>query len=810
MDFEFHKVKTAEDRGHTDIRATSKTVRAEPTNDGTEAGRVLEGTVEISSNRIPNNNTGIPTQARNDVDLSGGRAGHLAGILGNSKSSLFTVFYDGDLLDDAFGGSEGGQHPATSGCGKDQYLVTKEFGNCRATAERSGAPTRNRNVVQYLGERESSGLCETNLLHGSTSGRRGEVTKAFVSQPRDTRGSHLLPRESRSQDRPLFHQRPRGRSTQHPNPRKSGAPLQKRERIFVWQSRRSQSGDLSGHDQGHSVPAARRFDYSSTSRGDGGAAIVSLQAHERANAPQIPRSRVVSDKPCRYVSPHDGSRPRFHSKIRRKTIVATGATMLLPLHTKDVNRLDWARCQELVGAHAHEYLIQWEQSVRFFMDEGAAKAAMVEQGRKYTAILSDEDVERLLARKLIVEVDRNIAPTCNTFSVPEQAKGRRRWIVVPVDLNAGTKTYILQDTSLFPRLRDIVDAVKAPTAACFDFAGYFHMFPCMHRAFTFKLMDGRTMAVTTVPTGARQPPIFSQILTCAIARAAAKDLTVHITAWIDNVRFAGEREQVIEASKRFRKICASIGIKLSEESEPTYMYNFLGIAFDHRTRRVEPAPKTKLKLQETLDELKRRNSFEWNELERFMGISMFAHTVVHASTEIYYVFKFMRRKARMVQDPLQQTQLWSAAKLQWMAWCKDLIATGRVISEARQPTVELYTDASDDGWGAIAFDGDGVRIVAGKWRNDQSVFSINMKELIAVRLAFSFIRFPPGAQMALKIDNTSVIGRLQRLVPTEDYRAHNEIHKIKTLSMATPIVSIAYIRSQDNLADYWSRLYSAV
>ena len=584
----------------------------------------------------------------------------------------------------------------------------------------------------------------------------------------------------------------------------------KRERIFVWQSRRSQSGDLSGHDQGHSVPAARRFDYSSTSRGDGGAAIVSLQAHERANAPQIPRSRVVSDKPCRYVSPHDGSRPRFHCKIRRKTIVATGATMLLPLHTKDVNRLDWARCQELVGAHAHEYLIQWEQSVRFFMDEGAAKAAMVEQGRKYTAILSDEDVERLLARKLIVEVDRNIAPTCNTFSVPEQAKGRRRWIVVPVDLNAGTKTYILQDTSLFPRLRDIVDAVKAPTAACFDFAGYFHMFPCMHRAFTFKLMDGRTMAVTTVPTGARQPPIFSQILTCAIARAAAKDLTVHITAWIDNVRFAGEREQVIEASKRFRKICASIGIKLSEESEPTYMYNFLGIAFDHRTRRVEPAPKTKLKLQETLDELKRRNSFEWNELERFMGISMFAHTVVHASTEIYYVFKFMRRKARMVQDPLQQTQLWSAAKLQWMAWCKDLIATGRVISEARQPTVELYTDASDDGWGAIAFDGDGVRIVAGKWRNDQSVFSINMKELIAVRLAFSFIRFPPGAQMALKIDNTSVIGRLQRLVPTEDYRAHNEIHKIKTLSMATPIVSIAYIRSQDNLADYWSRLYSAV
>lgn len=478
------------------------------------------------------------------------------------------------------------------------------------------------------------------------------------------------------------------------------------------------------------------------------------------------------------------------------------------MHTKDVNRLDWEKCRELVETFAQEYLTEWEQSVRYFLDEEAAKSAMKVQGRKYTAILSDEDVMQLLEKKLIVEVDGQVPPTCNSFSVPEHAKNRRRWIVVPIDLNEGTRAYMLQDMALFPRLRDILDGVLHPMAACFDFAGYFHMFPCLHKGFTFKLRDGRIMAVTTVPTGARQPPIFSQILTCAIARAASQTLAVQFIAWIDNVRFAGPREAVIEASKRFRRICDSLGIKLSEDSEPSDKYSFLGIAFDHCTKTVCPAPKTRLKLQNMLTHLQQKESFEWNELERFMGISMFAHTIVQPNTEIYYVFKFMRRKARHVQAPDQTLNIWAAARSQWIQWCTALLASDRTIIESVQPTVSIYTDASNAGWGVYSFERDGVRIVAGAWRQDQLAFSINMKELIAVRLALTYLKLPTNAKIALKIDNTSVIGRLQRLTPAEDFRAYNEIRKIKALSLPTPIVDITYVRSEDNLADYWSRLYS--
>ena len=144
-------------------------------------------------------------------------------------------------------------------------------------------------------------------------------------------------------------------------------------------------------------------------------------------------------------------------------------------------------------------------------------------------------------------------------------KKRRRWILHPSDFNESSAELPKVE---FPTLEELVGKIHKQYGACIDFAAYFQQFKMNSDAaeyFTI-MKDGRTYKPTTVPTGARQPPLFGQLLATAICAAVkARVDEIEVDAWIDNVRVVGTYGKVQEALDAIFDICAKVGVTINEE-----------------------------------------------------------------------------------------------------------------------------------------------------------------------------------------------------------------------------------------------------
>ena len=125
----------------------------------------------------------------------------------------------------------------------------------------------------------------------------------------------------------------------------------------------------------------------------------------------------------------------------------------------------------------------------------------------------------------------------------------------------------------------------------------------------------------------------------------------------------------------------------------------------------------------------------------------------------------------------------------------------------RQPQYVIFTDASDDGWGAVIFDknGNGDTIMGDHWSPIDASRHISLRELMVVRLAFSrWIQ--RGVSVVVFMDNTTAIGQLRR-GRSNAFLANSELRRLKMVieSKHLTITGFQYVRSAENHADYWSR-----
>ena len=286
---------------------------------------------------------------------------------------------------------------------------------------------------------------------------------------------------------------------------------------------------------------------------------VFLPTQDRANANALPQQWNSPSAGSNCNSRNSQNVLRMH---RRRTICASEEEMkTLPLHTKPVERIEWETARELVKTHVPELLQLWDDTTKYFTTSEVIKNILPAHGNgatstreEHSAKLTTEDINTLLRAKLIRKTTGDSIPTCRSFTVTEKAKHRRRWILVPL-LNSHTKVEIPAHITLFPKTEDIVKGALEECACCFDFAAFFHVFTtCNH--FTF-IHDGVVYEACTIPTGARQPPIFAQILATALATAAVKitqDVRITFVTWIDNVRFTGPRDALERVASVFRAL----------------------------------------------------------------------------------------------------------------------------------------------------------------------------------------------------------------------------------------------------------------
>ena len=148
------------------------------------------------------------------------------------------------------------------------------------------------------------------------------------------------------------------------------------------------------------------------------------------------------------------------------------------------------------------------------------------------------------------------------------------------------------------------------------------------------------------------------------------------------------------------------------------------------------------------------------------------------------------------------TTLTGEATEELLWWTKNLpCANAPIIIES--PTLEIFTDASNEGWGA-SFD---TTETQGSWSNDEKKFHINVKEMLAVYFGLkSLVKHVKGTNIRLNIDNTSTVSILKHMGTSHNDDLNRYAKKIWLWAKSRNIwLFPVYVASADNLADEPSR-----
>ena len=112
----------------------------------------------------------------------------------------------------------------------------------------------------------------------------------------------------------------------------------------------------------------------------------------------------------------------------------------------------------------------------------------------------------------------------------------------------------------------------------------------------------------------------------------------------------------------------------------------------------------------------------------------------------------VRRRDRIFPFPL-------SLKRSFRRWLRPQVLEAKIFFRPPPPSVEVFTDASLQGWGV--HDSWGRRL-QGRWSPFLQTCHINILELVAVFLAIKKLQFPPSCHLRLHSDNMTAVNCLAR------------------------------------------------
>jgi hypothetical protein len=325
----------------------------------------------------------------------------------------------------------------------------------------------------------------------------------------------------------------------------------------------------------------------------------------------------------------------------------------------------------------------------------------------------------MVAAKRIAPLDPHEKPlgTVHIFTVDEPDKNRRR-IIADATINQYVTKYQAEKIQLPTRTESRTDVTKHETQSQEDYAAYYDQFlldPACQLYFCFE-HDGTWWKLLRLPMGFTHSCAVACAATWIVAKQTELNLRDTTTSpptrrtYIDNLRYSGTHQQVLEHTREFRRISESVGATLNKSNGPTTTEAFLGEMYCFKNKTKSSTPKTIRKLSAarvlaTNDILPRRR---WAAI---FGIFFFAApTTALPLAECYDLLLFFRRSVSSNQEPTER------------GWNENIgipTRTKHLLQEALSTLIEnvptpcspqdpeddlhIVTDASVWGWGAISW-----------------------------------------------------------------------------------------------------------
>jgi hypothetical protein len=381
----------------------------------------------------------------------------------------------------------------------------------------------------------------------------------------------------------------------------------------------------------------------------------------------------------------------------------------LPLHVKDVPRI---KLDAMNGLAASEKALAEWRDARRWLDDVSKYAAVPRRSANGTpaANLSADDVATLRKFGVVKEVRRcDVQGWTKMFAVPEFAKARRRPIRHTFVVNDALGKETAPPCS-FPSKSDVCSLVNSGTHfIALDFAAYYDQFEYSEdvgKLFCFR--SGKKFCrLTTLAMGQRQAVGVAAAATHLLLDFEKRSRALEL---IDNVIFAGSREDVLHDAACYIQRVEAVGAKLNEDVEDLeglvrVSGEWCGVALNLEDKTVALTAKT---IDKVVYSWQRRSEWTWRNFAAHIGLLFWSWGILELPmAEFFPLLRFVSHVGAQLHE---NDQCWDEPAVVWPSvwpvlerWTLLARANApRVVVKEQLPEWLVCTDASLWGWGYVA------------------------------------------------------------------------------------------------------------
>ena len=384
----------------------------------------------------------------------------------------------------------------------------------------------------------------------------------------------------------------------------------------------------------------------------------------------------------------------------------------------------------------------------------------VAKGQPSTPLIEDYVVD-MLRKGSIEPVPSEPIIRSHLFSVPKKDSMERRMVLDLSRLNRFIPCPGFKMTTV-KAVRQVLD--QGSWIVTLDLKDAYWHVPIREsfRNFLAFQVESRAYRFRAMPFGLNiAPRIFTKLVTVLIKELRAKG--VKIFAYLDDwLIWESSPHRCRAALQKVLRVIEKYGFLVNEKKSmltPAQRVKWLGLIWDTNEGSLSLPQDYQAKVKAAVKDFVAKKFVTRRQLERVVGLINFACTVDPLG-RVYLkrVNRHMRRAANAKMRD-RQVRLSVPLKHSLRRWLKSDVLSRGIPWIIPQPSLELYTDASQSGWGFHASNGLQKQ---GVWSNPLRGCHINIKEMVVIWIALRSLRLKRGTSIRVHSDNSVVVCCLNR------------------------------------------------
>ena len=421
----------------------------------------------------------------------------------------------------------------------------------------------------------------------------------------------------------------------------------------------------------------------------------------------------------------------------------------------------------------------------------------------------DQEIDKFLQKEIIERVEPEWGQVISNVFLRPKKDGGHRMILDLTWVNLHVKYEHF-------KMHSIQTALEMMRMDCWmasiDLKDAYYSVPVKaeQRKFLRFRWKGELFQFKVLPNGlACAPRCFTKILNPVFA--SLRELGVEAFPYIDDSFIVADSSEVCKESvDRLADMLGSLGFVLHQQKsvmEPTKELTFLGFNLNSEELKVFLTEDKEEKLIRAAESALENRTHSIREIAGLIGLMIaFAQAFRYAEAYIKHLEMDKVQALRRARGNFDDKMLLSddsIREIHW--WLSNVRQSGRPIRMG-PPQLMLFTDASNEGWGAHL----GETAIGGRWSEKEKEEHINALELKAIQLGLEALCEGEGVHIRIMTDSTTAMAYIKHHGGVRSEPCNEIAQQIWQWAERRDMwLSAAHIPGVENtLADYKSRHFA--